>query len=305
MSSTTKQTVDRENKNRETFSPLHSSPHEGAESQVRGAEPQPPGRYSANSALRVVADFVLAVVLLPPALVLIAILVVLVRLTSRGPGIYRQARVGKDGKRFTMYKIRTMAVDAESQSGPVWTQPSDLRVTSLGRVLRKLHLDELPQIFNVLCGQMSFVGPRPERPEFVRVLSEVVPNYRERLAVRPGITGLAQINLPPDSDLMSVRRKLALDLDYIENNSVWLDLRLVFCTVCRVIKIHEGLLTRVLRLERDKILAAIEATAEATFSPLQATPEAILVQAVQGDAPTLTDSEENAVRSDQLIGKPR
>jgi lipopolysaccharide/colanic/teichoic acid biosynthesis glycosyltransferase len=294
MSSTTKETVYCENKNREMFSPALPSSLKGEEP---GADRRPPARWSANSALRVIADFALAVVLLPPALVMIAFLVVLVRLSSRGPGIYSQERVGKGGKRFTMYKIRTMAVDAESQSGPVWTQPSDLRVTSLGCVLRKLHLDELPQIFNVLRGQMSFVGPRPERPEFVRVLSEVVPDYRQRLAVRPGITGLAQINLPPDSDLMSVRRKLALDLDYIENNSIWLDVRLVFCTVCRMVKIHEALLTRVLRLERDKILAAIEATAEAAFSPLQATPEAILVQAVQSTEPAEADGEAASVSS--------
>jgi lipopolysaccharide/colanic/teichoic acid biosynthesis glycosyltransferase len=263
----------------------------------KDASVQKPPSDSANSPLRVIADFTLAVVLLPPALVLIAILVALVRLTSRGPGIYRQARVGKDGKRFTMYKIRSMAVDAESRSGPVWTQTADLRVTSLGCVLRKLHLDELPQIFNVLRGEMSFVGPRPERPEFVRVLSEVIPRYRERLAVRPGITGLAQINLPPDSDLTSVRRKLALDLDYIENSTIWLDARLMLCTICRVVKIHEGLLTRVLRLERDKLLAAIEATAEAAFSPLQATPEAILVQAVQDTEPAVADSEAAPVSS--------
>ena len=163
----------------------------------------------------------------------------LVRATSKGPGIYQQMRVGKDGRRFMMYKIRTMRVDAEAASGPVWTQPHDPRVTYLGEILRKLHLDELPQIFNVLRGEMSFVGPRPERPEFVRVLSETVPRYRDRLAVRPGITGLAQINLPPDSDLMSVRRKLALDLDYIERGNLWLDARLFLCTALRVIKVPE------------------------------------------------------------------
>ncbi len=153
-----------------------------------------------------------AVMLLVPGLPLIACLAVLVRLTSKGPGIYRQARVGKDGRRFMMYKIRTMRLDAETESGPVWTQPQDPRMTSLGRLLRKLHLDELPQLFNVLKGEMSLVGPRPERPEFVCVLAEAVPGYRNRLAVRPGITGLAQINLPPDTDLVSVQRKIRAGL---------------------------------------------------------------------------------------------
>ena len=136
----------------------------------------------------------------------------LVRLTSRGPGIYKQARVGKDGRKFMMYKIRTMRQDAEAASGPMWTQAHDPRVTFLGRVLRKLHLDELPQLFNVLKGEMSLVGPRPERPEFVRVLAEAIPGYRNRLAVRPGVTGLAQVNLPPDTDIASVRAQAGAGL---------------------------------------------------------------------------------------------
>ena len=168
---------------------------------------------------------------------MIALLVLLVRLTSRGPGIYRQARVGKDGHRFMMYKIRTMRQDAEAMTGPVWTQAKRSADHALGRLLRKLHLDELPQLFNVLKGEMSLVGPRPERPEIVHVLAEQIPGYRNRLTVLPGVTGLAQINLPPDTDLRSVRRKLILDCQYVENAGIWLDLRLFLCTIGRMFRI--------------------------------------------------------------------
>jgi lipopolysaccharide/colanic/teichoic acid biosynthesis glycosyltransferase len=177
--------------------------------------------------------------------------VVLVRLTSKGPGIYRQARVGKDGRRFMMYKIRTMRQDAEASTGPVWTHPRDPRVTPIGRLLRKLHLDELPQLFNVIRGEMALVGPRPERPEFVCVLAEAVPGYRNRLAVLPGITGLAQINLPPDTDLVSVQRKVVLDCEYIQRGGPWLDTRLMLCTFLRLFKLPEGWLHSLFALTRD------------------------------------------------------
>jgi lipopolysaccharide/colanic/teichoic acid biosynthesis glycosyltransferase len=181
-----------------------------------------------------VLDRSLAALLLIPALPVMGLLVVLVRWTSRGPGIFRQARVGQNGVTFMMYKIRTMRVDAEAATGAVWAQPGDSRVTGLGRYLRKLHLDELPQLFNVLRGQMSLVGPRPERPEFVEVLAEDIPDYLPPLAVRPGVTGLAQINLPPDMDLDSVRRKQVLDLEYIRTVGPWLDARMLLCTSLRL-----------------------------------------------------------------------
>ncbi len=226
-------------------------------------------------------DVTIAAVLLIPITAIIAVLVLLVRATSKGPGIFRQSRVGKNGRRFMMYKIRTMRVDAESASGPIWSQPHDRRVTFVGRILRKMHLDELPQVFNVLRGDMSFVGPRPERPEFVCVLSEAVRDYRARNAVRPGITGMAQINLPPDTDLMSVRRKLVLDLDYMERGSMSLDARLMICTALRVIKVDEGFLTRILGLQRAELLAEIDASPEAGTGPEEATPETILLYAAQ------------------------
>lgn len=192
-------------------------------------------------------DRIVAALLLIPALPIIGVLVVLIRVTSRGAAIYRQPRVGKDGRRFVIYKLRSMIDRAEAQTGPVWSQASDPRVTLVGRFLRKFHLDELPQLFNVLKGEMSLVGPRPERPEFVRLLSEKIAGYANRLAVPPGVTGLAQLNLPPDSDLDSVRRKLALDVQYIERAGLFLDVRIVLCTALRMVKFPA---LRVFRLER-------------------------------------------------------
>jgi lipopolysaccharide/colanic/teichoic acid biosynthesis glycosyltransferase len=157
-----------------------------------------------------------------------------VRLTSRGAAIYRQIRLGRNGQQFTMYKIRTMTDKCEAATGARWASHNDSRVVPLGSFLRHCHLDELPQLWNVVVGDMSLVGPRPERPEFLAWLEQSVPGYRDRLRVLPGITGLAQIQLPPDSDLDSVRRKLALDLHYIRNCSTSLDLRILMCTAFHV-----------------------------------------------------------------------
>jgi polysaccharide deacetylase family protein (PEP-CTERM system associated) len=226
-------------------------------------------------------DLAISAVLLIPTLLAIGVLVVLTRLTSRGPGIYRQLRTGKGGRTFMLYKVRTMRHDAEAHTGPVWTQTRDPRVTRLGGVLRRLHLDELPQLINVLKGEMSLVGPRPERPEFVRVLDEVVPGYMERLAVSPGITGLAQLNLPPDSDVASVYRKLALDCQYIEQAGFWLDLRIIMCTACHVLKVPERRLLRVFgvsrRVEPPRFLK--DQSDNNRTSSEQATPISILIEA--------------------------
>lgn len=172
------------------------------------------------------AAALLAVLLLPVVLVA----VVLVKLTSKGPAFYAQTRVGKDGRLFTLLKLRTMVHNAEALTGPVWASTNDSRVTPLGRYLRDLHIDEFPQLINVLAGQMSLIGPRPERPEFVSRLEWVVNDYRERLNVRPGISGLAQLKLPPDSDIDSVRSKLMHDLYYIRYLSPWLDAKLLIFT---------------------------------------------------------------------------
>jgi lipopolysaccharide/colanic/teichoic acid biosynthesis glycosyltransferase len=175
-------------------------------------------------------EFALAVLLFFLALPVIATCAVLIRLTSRGPAFYSQVRLGMAGKPFRIFKLRTMYHDCEKCSGARWSLPGDPRITPLGQLLRKTHLDELPQLWNVIRGDMSLVGPRPERPEFVPSLEQAIPHYADRLLVRPGVTGFAQVQLPPDTDLASVRRKLAYDLFYIRQINCWLDLRLVFCT---------------------------------------------------------------------------
>jgi lipopolysaccharide/colanic/teichoic acid biosynthesis glycosyltransferase len=192
-----------------------------------------------------ILDGVLAVALLAPGLPLLLFLVILVRVTSPGPAIFKQRRVGQGGRIFTMYKLRSMRQDAERRVGAVWASAADPRVTPVGRLLRKLHLDELPQLFNVLKGEMSLIGPRPERPEFVAVLKEQIPGYCDRLAVLPGVTGLAQINLPPDQTLDDVRRKLVLDREYIACAGLVLDLAMLFCTFLRMIGVPGDLATRV------------------------------------------------------------
>src|SRR5262249_26068901 len=147
-----------------------------------------------------------------------------------GPAFYTQTRVGRDGRLFSIYKIRTMVDKCESLTGPRWSMPGDPRITLVGHFLRVTHLDELPQLLNVLRGEMSLIGPRPERPEFIPELERALPAYRGRLAIRPGVTGLAQVQLPADTDLDSVRAKLAYDLYYIRHRGAWLDFRILVCT---------------------------------------------------------------------------
>jgi lipopolysaccharide/colanic/teichoic acid biosynthesis glycosyltransferase len=187
---------------------------------------------------------------------IIAISLLLVWLTSRGSPIYRQRRMGYRGEEFTIYKIRSMRIDAESRTGAVWTTCSrDPRITPVGRFLRLTHLDELPQLLNVVRGEMALVGPRPERPEFTAHLAEAIPQYYDRLEVLPGITGLAQLNLPPDTDLNSVRAKLTLDIEYIERGSFWLDVGLIVCTALTVLHLPRARFQRLFRLERSPTLA--------------------------------------------------
>jgi len=165
---------------------------------------------------------------------LILALMALVRLTSRGPALYKQVRLGLNGRPYLILKLRTMFHDCERSTGPQWAKARDPRATPLGRILRATHLDELPQLWNVVRGEMSLVGPRPERPEFVSELERVIPNYRERLRVRPGITGLAQVQLPPDEDVDSVARKVAYDVYYVERINLWLDLRILAGTALKM-----------------------------------------------------------------------
>jgi lipopolysaccharide/colanic/teichoic acid biosynthesis glycosyltransferase len=244
--------------------------------RAQAADLSPPPAYFRRKAI---IDRILAALLLVPGLPIIGLLIVMVRLTSRGPGIYRQTRVGKRGRKFTMYKIRTMRHDAEAASGVVWTQLHDPRITRLGRLLRRLHLDELPQLLNILKGEMSLVGPRPERPEFVHVLAEAVPGYVNRLAVPPGVTGLAQLNLPPDTDLDSVRRKLVLDCEYIRNAGLLLDARLFLATLLRMFRAREGVVLRVFGLSRGVTIRPALETPGSANSRGPATPAGVLVQA--------------------------
>jgi len=185
-------------------------------------------------------DLCVGSVMLVLAAPVVAVAWALIRLTSRGPGFYSQARVGRGGEPFVILKLRTMYHDCEARSGVKWATRNDPRVTPVGRVLRKLHVDELPQLLNVLRGDMSLVGPRPERPEFVGPLSQALPGYVDRLLVRPGLTGLAQLQLPPDSDLESVRRKLALDRTYVARRGLGLDLRLMVGTAVYLCGVSYG-----------------------------------------------------------------
>lgn len=204
------------------------------------------GYFRLSSAL----GWLAAILLLIPAVPVIGFLIVLVRLTSPGPGIYKQTRVGLGGKPFVMYKIRTMRQDAEAWTGPIWASTADPRMTRLGYLLRRLHLDEFPQLLNVIRGEMALIGPRPERPEFTVTLSRDVPGYLNRLQIKPGITGLAQINLPPDTDLDSVRRKLILDKVYIKEMGPLLDAQILCCTALRLTGLSGDRCSRLTRLNR-------------------------------------------------------
>lgn len=180
-----------------------------------------------KTALEWLAALIMALLLAP----VILVLALLTKLTSVGPAFYSQVRLGYQGRPYRIWKLRTMRNDCEAKTGAVWsTGENDPRVTTLGRILRDTHLDELPQLWNVLCGEMTLIGPRPERPEIASKIDLAIPRYRYRLMVRPGVTGLAQVQLPPDSDIESVRRKLAYDLYYVREVGALLDLRILFAT---------------------------------------------------------------------------
>ncbi len=197
-------------------------------------------------------DYLIALAVAVPALPVIGVCYALVRLTSPGPGFYLQTRSGLRGRPYLILKLRSMAHNCEATTGIQWSQKGDLRVTRLGKFLRKSHLDELPQIFNVLRGEMSLVGPRPERPEVIAAkgLAKQVPGYARRLDVKPGVTGFAQLQLAADSDLTSVRHKVAYDLYYIANQSLWLDARLILATVAKTVGVSMPWLRRLFLLAR-------------------------------------------------------
>ncbi|MFH0827577.1 MAG: exopolysaccharide biosynthesis polyprenyl glycosylphosphotransferase [Candidatus Omnitrophota bacterium] len=156
---------------------------------------------------------------------------ILIKLDSPGPIIYRQRRVGKNGKVFKIYKLRSMRQDAEKGIGAVWAKKNDPRVTLIGKMLRKSRIDEIPQLINVLQGDMSIVGPRPERPEMVRDLKNLICDYEKRLIVKPGITGLAQVRHKYDETINDVKKKVKYDLLYIRRMCLWTDLNIMAQTV--------------------------------------------------------------------------
>ena len=176
-------------------------------------------------------DITLSVGLLLFTLPLMLLTSLLIKLDSPGPGLHRQERVGLGGKMFVVLKFRSMQADAEKDGTPLWAGARDPRVTRIGAVIRKLRIDELPQLLNVLYGEMSFVGPRPERPAFVDQFSRDIPFYSERHCVKPGITGWAQIKYPYGASLQDARNKLAYDLYYVKNYGIFLDLVIVLQTI--------------------------------------------------------------------------
>ncbi len=179
-----------------------------------------------RSVVHRLAAFIGAILSLP----IVLLTAILIKLDSRGPVFYRQERVGKHGRAFTLLKFRSMRVDAE-EAGPVWASKDDNRVTRLGRIIRKIRVDEIPQFWNILRGEMNFVGPRPERPHFVAQLANEIPYYEQRHLIPPGLTGWAQIKYAYGSSVEDARQKLQYDLYYVKNQSLILDAIILFETI--------------------------------------------------------------------------
>jgi len=189
--------------------------------------------------LRRASDILISLVLLAFTLPLIAVTAIAIRLDSTGPVLYRQIRTGLNGRPFTLFKFRSMRPDAEAGGKPIWASTDDPRVTRFGQIIRRTRIDELPQLLNVLRGEMSFIGPRPERPEFVAELSREIPLYAHRACVKPGLTGWAQVSFRYGASVDDARHKLSYDLYYIKHRSALLDLLILMATV-RVILFGEG-----------------------------------------------------------------
>jgi lipopolysaccharide/colanic/teichoic acid biosynthesis glycosyltransferase len=211
------------------------------------------------AAAKVGVDYIIALLALPFALVLVGLAAVATKLTSPGPVFYTQTRLGLNGRKFKIVKIRSMHHNIEDKTGIQWSQKGDSRVTRLGKILRVTHIDELPQLWNVLRGEMSIVGPRPERPEVIAAkgLEQLVPGYRHRLMVKPGVTGLAQVQLPADSDITGVRYKVVYDLYYVQNQSLLLDLRLMAATVLKALGVRPKWIRRVFLLPNRAKVAGV------------------------------------------------
>ncbi len=186
-----------------------------------------------------IGDIAISLAMLALTLPLMLITALAIKADSPGPVFYRQSRIGLFGRPFTVFKFRSMTADAEAGGKPRWAQKQDPRITRVGRFIRTTRIDELPQLINIIRGEMSLVGPRPERPHFVDQLSKVVPFYGQRSYVLPGLTGWAQVNYPYGASIEDAREKLAYDLYYVKHRSVWLDLRILIATI-RVVLTREG-----------------------------------------------------------------
>jgi exopolysaccharide biosynthesis polyprenyl glycosylphosphotransferase len=191
------------------------------------AEPMPPWEKNVKRILDILVSIFVLVVFSP----FFFIIAMAIKFDSRGPVLYVQERVGYRGRVFKLYKFRSMVIDAEKQSGPVWASQKDTRITRVGLLLRKMRMDELPQMYNILKGDMSLVGPRPERLFFVEKLKKKIPYYQLRLKIKPGLTGWAQIKHRYDSSLDDVKEKLKYDLYYIENMSLNMDFKILLATI--------------------------------------------------------------------------
>jgi exopolysaccharide biosynthesis polyprenyl glycosylphosphotransferase len=176
-------------------------------------------------------DIVVALAAFVAAAPVMLVTALAIRIEDGEPILFRQTRVGLDGREFTLLKFRSMRTDAESDGSPLWAADNDPRITRVGWFIRKLRIDELPQFYNVLRGDMSFIGPRPERPYFVRQLCECIPHYNDRHKVRPGITGWAQVSFRYGASFEDARHKTAFDLYYVKHRSIWLDLTIIVRTV--------------------------------------------------------------------------
>ncbi len=239
--------------NHSTRWPTHDASHPGQRIEL-----SPASNWYTRS--KMAFDWLAALALTVPALPLIGICWLAIRCTSRGPGFYLQSRLGRGGRDYRIIKLRTMTHNAELKTGgPKWSTRGDCRITKVGKFLRKTHLDELPQLFNVLMGQMSLVGPRPERQSIIEKfgLETQVAGYSHRLCVRPGVTGLAQVQLPADEDISSVQQKVLYDLYYIETVNLWLDLRIMAATVFKAIGLRPNGIRRLFRLPRRELIVEI------------------------------------------------
>jgi exopolysaccharide biosynthesis polyprenyl glycosylphosphotransferase len=187
-------------------------------------------RIRTNEVLRIVIHRIIALLGAILSLPIAVLTALLIKMDSRGPILYKQERVGQNGRTFTLMKFRSMRTDAE-QNGPVWASSGDDRMTRVGRIIRKIRVDEIPQFWSILRGDMNFVGPRPERPHFVSQLAQEIDYYEQRHLVAPGLTGWAQIKYPYGASIADAKKKLEYDLYYIKNQNLALDATIMFETI--------------------------------------------------------------------------